>query len=278
MVPKVSINIRTLNSGRTLEETLMSVRAQTYHNIELVISDGGSRDNTLDIAKRFKAVIRHDKKLGDARYKLFTNSKGEYVMSLDSDQVMDKNLIKACVEKCQKGSYDALIISEKSFKDTGSFLEQLISYDKYLIDKARGLSAVLDTACPRFFKKEVLLRVPWPKSLSIFDDSILHNMLIKFGAKIGYLEKSSIWHHEVGSWRIFIKKFFRYGKGYFTALSVSPKVVALHSLPRVSYFQSDAFKKPSLFFGLFLLYFIKITAASLGAFTYLVNRIVGKKV
>lgn len=270
--PLVSVNIRTLNSAKTLRETLESVKNQTYSNIELMISDGGSKDDTIKIAKSYKVTINKIKQLGDARYKLFTESKGTYVLSLDSDQVMDRDLIKKCVEKSIKSDYDALIISEKSFIDTGTFLEKLIAYDKFLIDKNRGQSALLDTACPRFFKKTVLMSIPWPKKLSIFDDSILYRMLLENNAKVGYLGSQSIWHHEVKSWKVLFKKFYRYGKGYFRALGVSPKVVTLHSLPRVSYFNKLAIKKPIYFLGLFLLYFVKITAASLGAINSLFKK------
>lgn len=270
--PLVSVNIRTFNSAKTLQETLESVKSQTYSNIDLMVSDGGSSDDTIKIARKNKAIINRVKQLGDARYKLFTESKGEYVLSLDSDQVMDKNLIKKCVEKSKKGNYDALIISEKSFIDSGTFLEKLIAYDKYLIDKDRSQNALLDTACPRFFKKSVLLSIPWPKKLSIFDDSILYRMLLEFDAKVGYLGNYPIWHHEVKSWKVLFKKFYRYGKGYFRALGVSPKVVTLHSMPRVSYFKKSALEKPVYFLGLFLLYFVKITAASLGAISSLFKK------
>jgi len=276
--PLVSVNIRTFNSGKTLAETLESVNKQSYSNIELMISDGGSNDDTLKIAKKYKALINNAKQLGDARYKLFTESKGEYVMSLDSDQVMDKNLIEECVKQSKKYSYDALIISEKSFIDEGTFLEKLIAYDKHLIDKDRSQSALLDAACPRFFKKNVLMSVPWPKKLSIFDDSILYRMLLDFGAKVGYVENFSIWHHEVKKWSILFKKFYRYGKGYFRALGVSPKIVTLHSMPRASYFRKTALGKPVYFFGLFLLYFVKAFAASLGALNFLLTKIIGKNI
>src|SRR3989344_1629427 len=258
--PLVSVNIRTFNSAKTLVETLDSVRSQTYPNIELIISDGGSKDETIGIARKYGAIINRVKQLGDARYKLYTTSKGVYVLSLDSDQVLEKDLIEKCVERSKLRGDDALIISEKSFLDNTTFLERLIAYDKYLIDKDRAQPAILDTACPRFFRKSVLLSVPWPKKLSIFDDSILYNMLLKFGAKVGYLGSSCIWHHEVKSWVVLFKKFYRYGKGYFRALDVSPKVVALHSLPRFIYFKKSALRKPGYFLGLFVLYSVKAFA------------------
>lgn len=263
--PLVSVNIRTYNSAKTLAETLESVKRQTYSNIEVVISDGFSKDKTVEIAKRYGALITYEKALGDARYKVFTSSRGDFVLSLDSDQVMERNLISECVSMCLDRKFDALIISEKSFITKNTFLEKLIAYDKYLIDKDREGNKIFDNACPRFFDKKLLLSVNWPKGLSIFDDSILYAFLLRSGAKIGYLKSSSIFHHEVGSWSVFIKKFYRYGKGYFRALRVSPKIVGVHSLPRRSYFTKYIFRKPQFILPLFLLYLVKVASAFSGA-------------
>lgn len=269
--PLVSINIRTCNSAKTLAETLDSVKKQTYPNVEIVISDGFSKDKTIEIAKKYGAVITYEKELGDARYKVFTKSKGDFVLSLDSDQVMEKNLISECVKMCLDHEYDALIISEKSFITQNTFLEKLIAYDKYLIDRDRKGNRIFDNACPRFFNRKLLLSVNWPKRLSIFDDSILYAFLLRSKARIGYLKSSSIFHHEVGSWQVFIKKFYRYGKGYFRALSASPKIVGIHSLPRRSYFSKHILERPEYILPIFFLYFIKIAAAGAGALAHLLK-------
>ena len=50
---KISIITVTLNSEKTLRDTLNSVFSQTYKNIEHIIVDGGSKDKTLSILKRY---------------------------------------------------------------------------------------------------------------------------------------------------------------------------------------------------------------------------------
>lgn len=266
--PLVSVNIRTYNSDKTLEKALISVKDQTYRNTEVLVSDGYSKDESVKIAKKYGARVNYAHKLGDARIQNYRKSRGKYIFSLDSDQVLDKKLIQFAVELCEKKGLDALTISEKSLITKGTFIEKLIAYDKWVIDKNRDDDSMFGTACPRFFKKEFLKSVRWPEQLAVFDDTILYSELLEKGARVDYLASQSIWHHEVTSWAVFAKKFFRYGKGYFRALEQNPKTIAAHSLPRRSYFSKAAFTKPVYFLGLIVLYFVKAVAACLGALSY----------
>ncbi len=271
--PLVTINIPTYNSAQTLAETLESIRRQTYAPIEVIISDGNSKDKTIEIAKNYKAKVRFIEKLGDARYQDYKISKGKYLFSVDSDQVLDVCVVEECVKLCEEKGCDAVTISEQSIVSKGTLLEHLIAYDKWLIDKNHSDHAVFGTACPRFFRKDIFHRVQWPKGLSVFDDTILYDQLTHMGAKTAYLSRCNIRHHEVSSWITFLKKFYRYGKGYFGALKERPRTIAFHSLPRRSYFSVAALSKPHYFLGLLFLYCVKVIAAGLGVLSYFIGEL-----
>ena len=51
----VSVTIPTYNSEKTLRKTLMSVKNQSYKNIEIIIIDSNSKDKTIEIAKKYGA-------------------------------------------------------------------------------------------------------------------------------------------------------------------------------------------------------------------------------
>lgn len=274
--PLVSVNIRTLNSGQTLTDTLLSVKSQTYLHIEVIISDGYSSDNTVEIAKKFGAKINYAKKLGDARYKNYINSKGKYIFSLDSDQILDKKVIQTCVELCEKKGIDAVIISEKSVLKEGTLVEKLIAFDKWVIDQNRDSSTLFGTMFPRFFRRKLFDDLDWPKGLAVFDDIILYDKLLKKRPKVKYIPSPSIWHHEVTSWGTYIKKWYRYGKGYFDAFKGAPFTVTTHSFPRRIYFSKVAFSRPHYFLGLLLLYFVKISAAGAGVISYFIESSIKK--
>ncbi len=260
----VTINIPTYNSSKTLTETLGSIKRQTYPNIEVIISDGNSKDETVAIARSYGAKVQFVEKLGDARYRNYKKTRGTYLFSVDSDQVLDPRVVAECVRLCEEEGFDGVTIREQSIVTKGTFLEKLIAFDKWLIDKNKSDDAIFGTACPRFFRKSLFDRIKWPKGLSVFDDTILYVQLRKMGARIAYLSDASIRHREVTSWWAFIKKFFRYGKGYFGALKTQPGVIAAHSLPRFSYFSRAALSKPHYFLGLLFLYGVKAISAGAG--------------
>lgn len=270
--PLVSVNIRTYNSAKTLDETLGSIKVQTYPHIEVLIADRYSTDETVAIAKKHHVKVHYAAKLGDARQKNYEQSHGTYVCSVDSDQILDRELINHCVKLCENG-YDAITISERSIIRNGTLLERIIAYDKWLIDKTQSTDPVFGTACPRFFRKSLLMKTKWPKSILIFDDTILYAKLLEQGAKVGYLHKPCISHYEVSSWRQIFIKFFRYGKGYLEALRELPLTVTTHSLPRRAYFSRAALSKPHYLIGLFALYVVKAVAATMGMLSSIIDEI-----
>lgn len=96
--PKVSIITICFNSGKTIEDTLVSVRNQDYPNIEHVIIDGLSKDNTLEvIAKNQHAGIvllsEKDHGLYDALNKGFQLCTGDIIGVLHSDDYLAGNSV-----------------------------------------------------------------------------------------------------------------------------------------------------------------------------------------
>ncbi len=90
--PKISIVTPSFNQGHFIEETIRSVVMQGYPNLEFIIIDGGSTDNTIDIIQRYNSTITYwvsekDKGQTHAVNKGFEKATGDILAYLNSDDV-----------------------------------------------------------------------------------------------------------------------------------------------------------------------------------------------
>lgn len=88
--PRLSIVIATWNTARTFERCMSSITGQTFKNWELLISDGGSTDGTVDLIKTYQGEIswwqsHRDEGIYDAWNQALAHAKGEYVCFLGAD-------------------------------------------------------------------------------------------------------------------------------------------------------------------------------------------------
>ena len=104
-IMKISIITATYNSGNTVGDTLKSVLAQTYHDYELLVVDGASKDNTLEVVKkmeplfegRMRYISEPDKGIYDAMNKGIRMATGEVIGILNSDDFYTSDDALACI-------------------------------------------------------------------------------------------------------------------------------------------------------------------------------------
>jgi len=99
-LPLISIITVVFNGGKYLEKTIKSVINQTYNNIEYIIIDGGSTDNTIDIIKKYENRIDYwlsesDKGIYDAMNKGIGLAKGKWINFMNAgDRLFQNNTVK----------------------------------------------------------------------------------------------------------------------------------------------------------------------------------------
>ena len=268
MKPLISIVIPTFNSQKTIRRTLTSLKNQTYTQMEIIVADGYSHDNTVKIAKQFGAKIVYAQELVEARHLGMKTATGKYLFAFDSDQMIKKTILQRCIQKMEKEQLDALILNERSVVRKGKLIERLLSYDKEIVSKSQDANPLYGAVIPRFFLREKLVKLKWPKHVSILDDAILFHKNKK-KLKVGFLEGDGIFHNEVDSWKVFFRKFRRYGRLYIPTMKVSSKTTLAHSFPRRVYFRAEVVKRPEMLFGVLLLYVAKATAVLVGIGEYI---------
>ncbi len=93
---KISIIIATLNNEETIYRNLESIKLQTYKNFEIIVIDGGSNDNTLDIFKKFNFQnIKFKNQISKGVYGAFNEgiklSTGEIIVILNADDFFNNS-------------------------------------------------------------------------------------------------------------------------------------------------------------------------------------------
>lgn len=99
---KVSVLIANYNNGQYLKKCVDSIKNQSYQNIEIIVHDDGSSDNSIKILNKYKNIkVIKNKNRGkhgsynqmNAYYSAFKKSKGKIIFLLDSDDYFKKNKI-----------------------------------------------------------------------------------------------------------------------------------------------------------------------------------------
>ncbi|NQV18405.1 MAG: glycosyltransferase [Armatimonadetes bacterium] len=97
--PKISIVTPSYNQGGFLEETILSVINQDYPNLEYIIIDGGSTDNSIEIIKKYKEYISYwvsepDNGQSHAINKGFKKATGDIIAWINSDDIYFNGVFK----------------------------------------------------------------------------------------------------------------------------------------------------------------------------------------
>ncbi len=126
----VSVIIPAYNMEKYIGRCLSSVIAQTYSDLEIIVVDDGSSDNTYDIAKEYsekdKRVFIYHKENGgvsSARNFGIEKATGEYIFFFDPDDLLEKDCIEVLVSAMEGSEADFVSCQHSRWDDTGAKLE-----------------------------------------------------------------------------------------------------------------------------------------------------------
>jgi len=111
-MPKVTIYILNYNYSKYLAKAVESALSQTYKNLEILVIDDGSTDDSLEIINRYsdkvKIIEQNNIGLVKSIIKAFSIAEGEFVVRLDADDWLDPKCIEELVKKISKNKNAAL--------------------------------------------------------------------------------------------------------------------------------------------------------------------------
>lgn len=168
----VSVIIPCFNSATTVSETLDSVLKQTYKNIEIIIVNDGSQDNIFEVIEPYlsqnRNIIYHsqqNKGLSGARNSGIALSKGNYILCLDSDDLIAFSYIERCVKVLDSQPKTKLVYSNGYFfeAENGKWKFPKYSFRNLLLGNSIHASAMMR-------KSDFLKNGPYDESLAIYED------------------------------------------------------------------------------------------------------------
>ena len=147
----VSVVIPCYNQAQYLTETVESVIAQTYKNIEIIIINDGSSDNTEDIAlslknkfnSKIKYIYQENRGVSTARNVAIDSAKGIYILPLDADDTIDKNMVLECVNTINNSKFDIIYCHIQCFGDDNRIVRKNpFSENNILYENPIGISSL----------------------------------------------------------------------------------------------------------------------------------------
>jgi Glycosyl transferase family 2 len=189
--PLVSIVTPSYNQGDYIEETIQSVLDQDYPNLEYLVVDGGSSDNTIEILKKYEGRLtwlsEKDRGQADAINKGFHMAKGEIVAWLNSDDTYLPGAVHTSVRYLEAHPEVGMLYGEGYHIDAdGEIIER---YYTEPFDYQR-LSEVCFICQPTVFLRAEVIRTVGPLDVKLdYCMDYEYWMRIAKRFRIGYLEK-----------------------------------------------------------------------------------------
>lgn len=223
VAPLVSIIVPIYNAALTLEKCVSSLFVQTYKNVEIILVNNGSIDDSLELCRKLASLDNRilvldlvEKGVSVARNKGVEIASGEYVTFVDADDWIDSNVCEIFAELNEKHHYDLFCYSAKYHKgkklvDSFLFLENAEFFDENQkkelqikvfapnapILKYKTNTRFAGSACGKFYKREVLLKnhLRFATETIISEDVLFNTLALDHFHRIGFTRKC-FYHYE----------------------------------------------------------------------------------
>lgn len=186
--PLVTVIIPTYNRANKLKEAIQSVSSQTYGNIQLIVVDDGSSDQTDELIKNFPMAnyIKQDHAgQAAARNNGLKHAKGELIASLDSDDIWEPEFLERCVSKIQNDQLDFVFANWVQYAKTDQPWDFLINdpflqpffhrnQDNWVNLEDADLRKIYIEACPSpsssLLVRKSAISSGWDEKINVGDD------------------------------------------------------------------------------------------------------------
>lgn len=198
--PLISIIIPVYNSEMTIGECLQSLINQSYENIELIVIDDGSDDNSLNKCKTIAKMDQRIRLLSQANHGVaytrnvgISSAHGQYVMFVDSDDLVSKTFCEDAINNSLKYNSDMVLLSYKKVKQGNIADVQMFGTEDMILSKNIVMKNILHYSygCFYLYRKELFEGISYPMGKTYEDLSTIYKMVdkanvISYSAKCNY--------------------------------------------------------------------------------------------
>ncbi len=195
MKDTVSVLIPVYNMSKYLRECLDSVVNQTYKDLQIVIVDDGSTDDSLAIAREYeqkdkRVEVSHQRNAGvaEARNNLLSRIKGDYVLFVDSDDWIELNMIEFLIETLKKTNTDIVTCSMVREISNNSFNQEIWEHEKLVYEFLRH-EHISGSLWNKLIKTRLLHNVKFHCGISYGEDALFFWQIIKTKVRVAVTDK-----------------------------------------------------------------------------------------
>ncbi|WP_175640168.1 glycosyltransferase family 2 protein [Metabacillus schmidteae] len=200
----VSVIIPVYNVEKYLEKCLDSVLSQTFTNIEIIVLNDGSTDNSSEILKRYqeieniKLINKENEGLSETRNKGLLQAQGEYVLFIDSDDSITNNMVEVMYKQAQTTDADIVVSKAMNEYEDGS-KEDMFSNDfneQEIIGNMEALrrfwsGEINGHIWNKLIRRRLMIdnKITFPKG-KLYEDAPTLIHLIKHSQKLSFVNQS----------------------------------------------------------------------------------------
>lgn len=187
----VSIIVPIYNVEKYLKKCIDSLLKQSYSNIEILLIDDGSTDNSGKISDEYlsydnvRVYHKANGGLSDARNYGIEHSKGDFLVFVDSDDYVSEDYILKMLNNIQENDVDIVACSYYDVSEEGKILKKVQVTDRILNEKdfwddmyiTGDATPVYSVAWNKLYKKRIFENLRYRKEILNEDDDIIYDVM-----------------------------------------------------------------------------------------------------
>lgn len=197
--PLISVIVPVYNREKHLRKCIESITAQTYENLEIILVNDGSTDNSLKICleaskidSRIKVVDKENGGPSSARNRGIDEAKGEFIAFVDSDDDIESTMYEVLLDDIVKNAADVSIVGMQYVYLNGDKRMYVVDKEKTLIKGDDILNVFFEnqviTFAPvdKLYRREIIGDIRFDTSIKMCEDQKFNYEYLKKVSRVSY--------------------------------------------------------------------------------------------